>query len=164
MDFVIKGSSGGYITHLRREGAGIRAHYKWKHTPDLLEAEGWHTLEEAHRLARLFSGKGSGDYDVETRAIHKAPGVSFAEPRQWHVGRWFLLVAIVVVVILVALSTRSHSAPHVWLKGDRQCPAGMSQSGGYCKPSPSSQQECIPKGREQCPGGWRQTGGFCCLP
>jgi len=41
------------------------------------------------------------------------------------------------------------------------CPAGYSQSGGFCAPMRKDSPAAIPKGSGQCPSGWMQSGAYC---
>lgn len=43
------------------------------------------------------------------------------------------------------------------------CPAGYSESGGYCAPMRSGERPAIPK-RGACPSGWTSEAYYCLGP
>jgi hypothetical protein len=43
------------------------------------------------------------------------------------------------------------------------CPAGYSESGGYCAPMTDKARPAIPK-HGQCPANWTTSGSYCLGP
>lgn len=68
------------------------------------------------------------------------------------------------LLMLLAMTTIAFAAPLPHPKTG-QCPAGYTQSGGYCSPMRGTTRPAIPKiPGQQCPSGWMQSGGSCLGP
>jgi len=64
------------------------------------------------------------------------------------------------VAAALAMHVPSASAEPLPVPKAGQCPAGYSESGGYCAPTSDRAPVAVPK-RGQCPSNWTPSGAYC---
>jgi hypothetical protein len=75
------------------------------------------------------------------------------------IGYWRTMIRTAGLLLLTFLP--SAAAQPLPQPKSGQCPAGYSQSGGFCAPMRRDAPAAIPKGSGQCPSGWMQSGAYC---
>lgn len=69
-------------------------------------------------------------------------------------------VSVLLVVSLLAVPLANAQGAVVSING--KCPAGWSESRGYCTPRSSSyDSRAVASVNGKCPAGWRENRGFC---